>query len=48
MPQIALVDPKFCTHKDGIIYHMVNTDDRASGYLYRNRTEKKDILHCYC
>jgi hypothetical protein len=41
MPQITLVDSEFYTQNSSIICHMVNTDDRASGHLYRDRTEKK-------
>jgi hypothetical protein len=48
MPQITLVDSEFCTHNDDMIRHMVKDDDRASGHLYRDRIERKDMSHCYC
>lgn len=35
MPQIALVDAKFSVDND---------DNRASGHLYRDRTEKKRYI----
>ncbi len=43
MPQIALVDSEFSTRNEAIICRVVNDDNRASGHLYRDRTEKKKI-----
>ncbi len=37
---IRLVDSDLSRHREYIVFHIVNGDDRPSGHLYRYRTEK--------